>query len=245
MSNSEPSSPAQTPESESTPPPTFKEKVNTLVGSMTKDDKGVLQFPEGEYSEELQFAAMSEKRRRDTHSSYTRSRQELAQTTTERDALKTKLANSVSLNLTSDQAEELETLKYSNPDAWKDKLQGYEEQAQETLAQDLQSVSTDAHKSSEVVRRQQVLESFTEQNPGFSLIDDDVPPRLSKRLESGEVSFEDFLGEVYTYLQTPKKVLTTPNEAEPNLTDSAGNAAPSAASIQKSVEKDYANTDIF
>lgn len=255
MSNSDvaPSpSPAQTIESDAadatppTPTPTFADSVNTLVSAMTKDDKGTLQFPTGDHSEELRYAAMAEKRRRDTHGSYTRSRQEIASLTAERDALQSHVTASTSAPaLTTEQEKELADLKFSDPDAWHRRLREHESIAKETTTAALKTISTAAQESSELVRREGILSLYIEANPGFSLKDDDIPPRLSKRLETGEVSFEDFLGEVHTYLQTPKRVHTPETQAEPNLSNLAGNAAPSTLASTKATENSYAKTDIF
>lgn len=247
MSNSELSSTAQkTPESsEPTIPPTFAQRVDTVVSSMTKDSNGVLQFPQGEISEEVKYAAMSEKRRRDTHGSYTKSRQELAKATAERDALKNKLASNISLNLTIEQTDDLNKLKFDDPDAWRAKLAVHENEAHKILVKDLDEVTTQAALTSELANREQVLSDFNKANPGFSLVDDDVPPRISKKLESGDITFADFLSEVQTYIQTPKKVLIAEHEEEPNLSTLAGGSAPQKRAIAKSVVEDYSSSDIF
>ena len=253
MSNSDTKIPAQAtiPETTTTlSTPTFSEQVDSAIKSMVKDEKGVLQLPasDTELSPELQYAVTAEKRRRDTHGSYTKSRQELAQANSEITALTAHLS-STTPQLTTEQTTELDELKYSDPDAWRSKLNDYEQTARTSHKAELTQVSKEARNASEVTRRTEVLETFITDNPGFTLVDDDVPPRISKRLESGEVSFEDFLSEVYTYTQTPKTVLTPQPDAdsadEVDLGSIAGTSSPQTRAVTANIEHEYANTDIF
>ncbi len=227
----------------------FAEQVNSVVQDMTKNSKGTWDLPEGEHSEEVQYAAMAEKRRRDTQSSYVKTKQSLAQTASERDAFKKQLTSGVSLSLTSDQQLELNDLKVSDPDAWKAKLDQYEVEAHATLQTEMDEVATTAVKDSEITKREAILDAYIEANPSFSLTDDilenDVPPRISNKLSSGEITFEDFLSEVHTYLTSNKILATSENTKEPNLSSLAGGSTPTEAALAKGAAESYAKTDIF
>jgi len=59
-------------------------------------------------------------------------------------------------------------------------------------------------------QREAMLEAFKESHPGFELTDDDVPPRIAKKLASGSIRFDEFLNEVYEYITTPR-IVGTPN----------------------------------
>jgi len=229
---------------------TFAEKVNEVVSTMTKNSSGVWQLPEGEHSEEVQFASMAEKRRRDTQSSYVKATQSLSESNIERDALRNKLASTLTLQITPAQNQELNDLKVSDPEAWKAKLEMYESAAKTALATEITQFGKDAIKDSRVVSRELVLKEYTEANPGFSLTDDilanDVPARITNKLENGEITFADFLGEVHNYL-TSNKVISkqTETQQDPNLGALAGGSSPSEAAAKGSVEQSYGKTDIF
>jgi len=225
--------------------PTFAQKVEKTVSEMTQDDKGKWSLPEGELSEEMQFAVMSEKRRLDTRSAYLGKTQEVSQLKAEGKALKSTLAKRTTLELTSAQVTELEELKSTNPDAWKEKLDSYEDDAQKLLATEFEEVSVNAKKGSEVEQRIEILNDFTEANPGFSLNDDDIPPRISKKLESGKITFEEFLGEAHKYLSSDKLIATQTASQEPNLSKMAGTSSPTEKALGKNDAHDYATSDIF
>ncbi len=231
--------------SQKTDEPTFAQKVEKTVSDMTQDDKGKWLMPEGEFSEEMQFAVMSEKRRLDTRSAYLGKTQEVSQLKAEGKALKDTLSKRTTLELTSAQVTELAELKSTDPDAWKAKLDGYEAEAQTLLATEFEELSAKAKKGSSVEQRVEILNDFTEANPGFSLNDDDVPPRISKKLESGKITFEEFLGEVHKYLSSPKVIAAQTASQEPNLSKMAGTSTPTEKALGKNDVHDYETSDIF
>lgn len=226
---------------------TFAQKVDTAIKTMTVDEKGNAQLPDKDtdYSEEMRYAITTEKRRRDTLSSYTKGQQKLAQVTTERDAFKNKLTDTAAPAINLAQQKELDELKFTDPDAWKAKLEGYVLDAKSTLNTELDDVATRAHKQSELQVRELILADYYEANPGFSLVDDDIPPRISKKLETGAISFKEFLSEVHTYIKTPKVLAKQDFTAEPSLSALAGGSKPLDTAVTKSIEQSYAKTDIF
>jgi len=229
--------------------PTFATQVNDVVSNMTQQPDGTWALPEGEHSEEIKFAASSEKRRRDTQSSYTKTQQENVRLTGERDAFKDKLAEAPKVTLTAEQTEELETLKHSDPDAWKRKVDGYQEQAKVKLNEEFQEVTATVGKQTESQRRKTVLDAYNSEYPDHAINDDvlenDIPPRITKKLESGKISFDEFLVEANTYLRTPKAINSAKIEVQPNLGNIAGSHTPAKGAIEGDIVKDYATTVIF
>lgn len=240
-----------TPADADTTPETFEGKVNAAVKSMVKDNKGILRLPEGvEFSEEVTFAANLESRRRQTQSQYVKSRQELSELGHVSNALKDKLAKKVSIKITADQQIELDELKRSDPDAWKEKLDGYEAEARAGIDTEFDEVGVQARELSEVDRRLVILDEYKASNPGFDLTDDilanDVPKRITSELESGKITFEDFLGKVDSYLTSNKVITPAEEETEqPNLGDLAGKSTPEKVAVKKSINQSYAKTDIY
>jgi hypothetical protein len=80
------------------------------------------------------------------------------------------------------------------------------------------SVDVDVDKLSELERRKLILEDFKKLNPDFELTDEnvqyDLPPKLVKGLETGELTFDNFLQEAKKYLETPKEVEQPPTPPE-------------------------------
>jgi hypothetical protein len=180
-----------------------------------------------------------EKRYKDTQAAYTRSRQENIE-------LKAKLSlvePKATVNLSDDVKAELEDLKYSDPDQWKAKLDEYEAAARK----EFESKLADKTKQlSDYERRQLEFAEFQASHPDITLTDEvikyDVPPRITKKLEEGSVTFTEFLEEAYAYLKAPK-IIGTGNETmgQPNLKDAGGGRTPSEASASKDSAQSYKN----
>ena len=85
-----------------------------------------------------------------------------------------------------------------------------ETRATAQLNNDLAEVSTNVSAKSEIARRHKVLEQYNLENPGNQItqqvVSNDVPPRITNKLSEGEITFEEFLSEVNTYLSTPKVI---------------------------------------
>lgn len=234
--------------------PTFADKVNEVVNTMTKDDKGEWVLPNGEkMSEELKVAALAEKRYRDTQSSYTKNNQKLKALEAEKSALLQKALGNIELNLTEEQAEELDDLKFSDPEAWRKKVNKYEtaafEQRKKELDEEIKNVSNSSLDEQEKERRKDVLDAFLKEHEGFELndtvINNDIPPRITAKLANGEVTFEDFLQECYDYLTTGKRVAQTEQPlGQPNLSKVGGGSKPDDNAVKEDIIKSYA-TETF
>jgi hypothetical protein len=227
-------------------PETFEQQVNTLVKQMVQDDKGHWQLPEGEYPEHIAYAAKLEKRRRDTESAYGKARQELKAQAALVEELQQEIAARMDIQLSSDEREELEVLKYDDPEAWRKKINEYEKRARDSMQKEINEITSKASQQAEIERRKQVLQEFNESHQDAQIDDEtileDLPPRIIRRLEKGEVSFEEFLQEAYDYLVMPKKV-GSPNKTmdQPNLGSVGGKNSPTKQSIVGDIEASYIN----
>lgn len=231
---------------------TFENKVSSVLKAVTRDDKGKLKFPEGT-PEEVVFAATTEQRRRDTQAEFTKTRQKQAALEAEKNELLKQVSSDVKVKLSSEQVEELEDLKFSDPDLWRRKLNSYETEAQSKRAKEvdelLKEVSAKGTKTAELERRKQVLQEFQIANSGFviddNVIANDVPPRITKKLENNEVTFEAFLQEAYDYLKTGKVIATTEKTLDqPNLSKAGGGDTPSDDAVRHESKKSY-ETEVY
>lgn len=182
---------------------TFQTKVNSALEGLTKNEEtGKYEFPE-DLSEDVRIAADAERRRRDTQSAYSKKAQENKSLEAENEKLKSLLAEKTTVSLSNEEKEELDELKYSDPEAWRRKMNDLEAKAGEDLQNTLGEISTEAGKSAELVQRQQLLDAYNEAHPGAELTDEviknDIPPRITNKLANGEITFKQFLDEVTVY----------------------------------------------
>jgi hypothetical protein len=207
----------------------FEAAVVEAVKTMQKDANGRYMLPK-DLPAEVKHAAMIEKRRRDTQSEFTKIAQAKKVLEVENAALKNKATSSVTIKLTAEQAEELEDLKFSDPEAWRKKVNFYENESftkqKKELDDEIATVSAEYLAKDELERRKEVLKQFNQEHPDFQLDDEllqnEIPPRITKSLETGQVTFEAFLQEVYDYTKTGKVVRQERLESQPNLSKIGG-----------------------
>lgn len=193
--------------------------------------------------------SVAEQRQKDTQASYTKGQQRIKALEAENAKYREQLESSYKVTISDEVQEELESLKYEDPDAWRVKINSLERDAKMKQKETLDSLTSEARQAAEsqfeVDRRQQVLEQFNDSN-GFEVTDEllanEVPPRIMKKLEAGEVTFEDFLNEVKDYVTTGKAVANPQTLNQPSLGKSGGTAIPTEAkpeiSLASSYEKD-------
>lgn len=200
-----------------------------------------------------ELVAIAEKRRRDTQAAYTKSQQALKAKEAELQKLREQLEKAVTVELPQDVKEELEELKYNDPEAWRNRMNNLEQEAKRKQQEELESLTGEARKAAEVQfelsRRQQVLEEFNASAKvpiTDEIIANEVPPRITKKLDSEEISFEEFLSEVESYVTTGKTVPKEPTLGQPNLGEIGGGTTPSntGAKADANISKAYAN-DIY
>jgi len=228
----------------------FETRINKVVENLTRDEKGKYIVPE-DLSEAERFAVLAEKRRRDTQAEYTKTSQKVKMLEAEKTTLLKKVTEEIPLKLTTEQAEELEDLKFSDPEAYRKKMNTYERdhlaERTRTIDEELKQVSTSSLVQEELERRKEILADFTQARPDFVINDDvisnDIPPRIRKRMETGEVSFEDFLNECYNYLKTGKVVRQEelPGK-QPNLSKVGGGSQPDDNAVKEDIHIKYKKT---
>jgi len=72
------------------------------------------------------------------------------------------------------------------------------------------------------------------------VINYDVPKRITAKLEKGEVTFEEYLEEVYNYLKTPKVIGNTKeNASQPNLSSMGGGNIAAEYATNEDIRQSY------
>lgn len=230
-------------------PKTFESRVNEVVSKATFAEDGTMQLPEGiEADDAVLYAAKLEKQRRDTQSSFTRVSQEKKRLEAENAKLVENWQKDAIKNLSAAERADLEELKIQDPEAWRERLNQIDSEAAAKFDERRQSISQEAHQLTELELREQQLEEFNRANPEFQITDDvidnDIPPRLTKQLEKGEITFTEFLEKAKNFVTKPKKVPGADAPNEPNLSNVPGGHKPSEAARQQQMSNDY-NNEIF
>lgn len=217
----------------------LEEKLEEVVKKIEFDEKTKTYKLPDDIPEELKIAAIAEKKRREAQEALIKSRQELKKLEEANKKLQERVYNNVHIELSEEEKAALEELKFTDPDAWRIKMNQLEEEAKKKAKESLNEVMTEAEKAAELERRRIILEDFLAKNPGIvindEVIENDIPPRLTKKLENGEITFEEFLEESKKFLIKTGYVIgdtvKTPNS--PNL-NKVGSAV-----TDKSVEEDF------
>jgi len=185
-----------------------------------------------------------EKRYKDTQGAYTKSQQELKAAKAKLEVLEKLTTPKVELDEST--KAELEDLKFSNPEAWRVKLNTLEKEAQNKHRETLTEAERIARQQVELENRTRVLKEFQASHPNLTITDEvikyDVPPRITNRLEMGEISFEQYLDDVADYLNQGK-VIGDGNSTlnQPNLKNVGGGDTATDGSVKRDIVKDYAN----
>jgi len=174
-----------------------------------------------------------EKRFKDTQAAYTQSRQELVAIKAELEVLKKPV------QLSAEEKDALEDLKYTDPEAWRKRVNDMDKEQEVALSAKRQELT-------ELEQRQLAFEEFAHSHPDVVINDDvlayDVPKRITNKLEKGEITFEAFLGEVYEYLKKPKAVGdVNKTSSQPDLSKLGGNSAASASATAADIVQSYKN----
>lgn len=230
--------------------PTFEEQVNTVVSKMTTDEKGNSVLPEDvEASPEVLYAAKLEKRHRDTQSAFTKAQQRAKALEEENAKLASSWEADAVSNLSATEQARLEELKTQDPDAWRAEITVLEESKKTKFAEKRQSISKEAQQAVELQNRQALLDQYNSEHPETQLTDEvienDIPPRITKQLEKGEITFEEFVAKCDKFLNKPKKIATEGEvDEEPTFARSGGGSKPSESAVTAQDTNDY-KTEIF
>lgn len=228
--------------------PTFESRVNEVIAATTKSEDGKHVLPEGT-DEALSFAAIAELRRRDTQGAYTKNQQTLKALQAENDKLASSWESDAVANLTHGEQARLEELKVQDPDTWRAEIVKLEDEKRKQFKEKRQAISEEASKLTELERRQLQLEQFNKDNPTIQLTDDvitnDIPPRITRKLEAGDISFDEYLTQVANYLGKPKTIAPSAKAPDtPNFAGTRGSSKPTDEAYLAQSSSDY-NKEIF
>ena len=195
-----------------------------------------------------------EKRFKDTQAFATKIAQEKADKERELAELKAELSvlkttAKPSLTIDAQVQSELEDLKYSDPDAWRTRVNELETAANAEFNSKIVEAKQLSSQQLELQRRANVLTQFQNEHPDVVFTDEllhlDIPQRIVKELENGKVTYEEFLNNVYNYVKTPKVIgSTTKTLEQPNLSKTGGDDTPTKnSSSNQNIIKTYENME--
>ena len=195
-----------------------------------------------------------EKRFKDTQAFATKVAQEKADAVRELQELKAELSvlkTTAKPSLTIDEQvqSELEDLKYSDPDAWRAKVNELEQKANLEFNSKIDEAKKLSSQQLELQRRANILTQFQTEHPDVEFTDEllhlDIPQRIVKELENGKVTYEEFLNNVYNYVKTPKVVgSATKTLEQPNLSKTGGDDTPTKnSSSNQNIIQSYENME--
>ena len=171
----------------------FENLVAKAIKAATKDSEGKWTFDTTD--EAVQYAAMAEIRRRETQAAYTKAQQQLTTVQKEADILFNRIGGA--LQLTDEQQAELDDLKTTDLDKWRKRINQLEADQQSNRNTVRDQIKQQAQQETEQERRARLIAEWNEANPNSMLTDDfidnDLPPRLLRQLESNEIEFDTFL----------------------------------------------------
>ena len=187
-----------------------------------------------------------EKRLKDTQAAYTKSRQEIAALKAELTALRE--TGMIQGNIPAELKQELEELKFKDPDAWRSKLNELEVATQTNLKQKISEKQQTFMKEFEQDDRAKTLEDFNrlyKVELTESILLNEIPMRIHNKLNSGEIDYVTFLAESAKYINTPKVIGVTQEVlGQPDLGSVGGGTTPSEANGSTNFETSY-NKSVF
>lgn len=248
---STPENNSATPENQETQG-SLKQQVESVIAKSTYDeDTDTVSLPDEvkeTLNEDVLYAVTLEHRRRNTQASYTKNQQTLKSVNAEKEKLAELLSGQMQVQIPKEDQERLDDLKFEDPAAWREELNKLEAEAIKESRQKISELTGEAKKAAEtsfeLERRQTILNQFNESAEiaiTDELIANDVPPRITKKLEEGKITFEEFLTEVETYVLKPKKVKNEDTLGQPNLGNVGGGVTPDEAHKEKDIASAYRN----
>ncbi len=227
--------------------PEIAELVNEHINNL--DDKGKLQLPD-DMPEWQQHVIRSEKRQRDAQAELSKTQSKLRTANATNDVLMETASGMVPSDYQLSDAEliDLDTLKKTDPDKYRLRVNALEataKEAQKTKLEELTGLAvTKAQTAYTNKSRSEVLSEFRVANPALVITDDvlvnDVPPRFLNGVNSGEVSYAQYLEDVKAYLTTDKRVASGSVGDPNNLSSQPGSRTPGKGAAKLQGDKDYA-----
>lgn len=223
---------------------TYDQRVNDAVSAMTQGEDGKW-LPVETDDEGFRFAVTAERRRRDTQAAFTRTQQENARLKAEANHLAEGWQKDFASQLTPTIQAELEELKITDPDAWRNRLNQLEAERTAKFNETRTAIANKAKGESELEYRTRTLEEYNTANPDHALtqdvIDNDLPPRFLKELEKGDINWSEFMAKASDYLHKGKVVKPREDKPTPstNLTRATGSAEPSDEAVRQQLATSY------
>lgn len=195
-----------------------------------------------------------EKRFKDTQAFATRIAQEKAEKERELEELKAELsvlrtAAKPSVTIPKEVQDELDDLKFSDPDAWRSRMNQLEAEASNEFNSKLTNAKQATAQQLELNRRASILAEFEAAHPDIAFTDEllqlDIPARLTKKLETGKVTYEEFLNEVVDFVKAPKVIGSAAKTLkQPNLGKLGGDDTPTKDSVDsRNLQQKYADME--
>jgi len=192
--------------------PSVQEQVNAVVSAMVQTEEGKWDIPEetlADLPEAIVYAAKAEKRYRDTQGGYTKARQRVKELETVNTELTSHVVKNATMHLTNEEREELDDLKTSDPEAWREKINEHESTAKKLQEEKITEFQTKGKKASEAEVRTTAYQEFTERT-GIELNDDvmenQLPASYTKKLSEDKWTFDEFLEAAEKFLTPNVKV---------------------------------------
>lgn len=190
-----------------------------------------------------------EKRFKDTQAFATKIAQEKAEKEKELAELKAELSvlkttAQPSMSISKEMQEELEDLKYSDPEEWRKKLNQLESEARNEFDSKVAEARNATSMQLELSKRASILNEYKAKHPDIAFTDEllnlDIPGRIVKKLENGQVTYEEFLNEVVNFVKAPKVIGSTNSTLDqPNLSKVGGDDTPTKDGTNKNLAKTY------
>lgn len=206
--------------------PNVTEQINSILKEVKVDENGKFTYPAG-ISQELKAAIAATKSFRDTQSSYTKSQQEKKILNAENEALREQIARyeTPTSGLTQQERAALEELKFTNPNVWFGKMRELENTAGSRVEAKLNEVTEQARTVTVQQLRRDELDEYNTNNKAqltIDQLDNDVPIRWKQEVESGKLSFSEFLTRAATLIHGNKVVVNPEVGTGTSLTSIAG-----------------------
>ena len=225
-----------------TPP---KEKPGDIIA----DKAGDKPSSEGnKSSKDTDYKALYEteqKKFKDTQKAYTQGQQKISVLSKENKVLAD--AAEQTIQLTSEQVNELEVLKFKDPDLWFEKKLEFSNAARADLLETRSKAHEEGIEEAAEATKQETISTFLETNSDLTIdmINLDVPKRIHQELDSRKISLEEFLEKSKEYILNGNKVLKDPKDPDlKDLNKVPGGDSPSQEAIKGEIEK-QAQTEIY
>lgn len=225
---------------------TLASRVNSAVSAMTYDkEKQQWMLPAG-LTEAEKFCATAEKRVRDNQANQTKLAQKNKILIADKENLLSQLKSDSRVVIPTEKQEELNSLKYSDPEKWRQEMNTLEV----TLTAERDSKINEglvANEQQAALEEQELaLQNFNQANPGLevtrSVIQNDIPPRITKDWETGKLSSKEFLEEVKKYMTSGKSIHQSDGALDqPNLGNVGGGASPGESGGSSKKDDFYSN----